>query len=119
MARLKTLNIIKAMKNLLLCLCLVGTYFTSLQAADTTRREVSQLKDLFEYLYKNQMFNGSVGVKVKDEVIFKHGYGWGNADLKTPMLASSQTEIASVSKHFTATAILLLRDEGELALQDD
>lgn len=107
-------------RNMILLLLLVMGYLNPTQAADTTAQNaVKQLEDLFDYLYENEMFNGSVGVRMHGEIIFKRGYGWGNADLGTPMTPASQTEIASVSKHFTATAIMMLRNAGKLTLDDN
>ncbi|WP_170845747.1 serine hydrolase domain-containing protein [Parapedobacter composti] len=78
-----------------------------------------QLEALFTYLHEHDMFNGAVAVKDQGKLIFRAGFGVGNFETGTPFLPQSQTEIASVSKQFTATAIMLLRDEGKLRLDDD
>lgn len=46
---------------------------------------------------------------------------WGSADLEhgTPITPATIFEAGSVSKQFTAAAVLLLVDEGKLALTDD
>ncbi len=45
-------------------------------------------------------------------------YGEANVELGAPVLRDSVFELASLTKSFTAAAILLLRDEGKLALDD-
>lgn len=94
-------------------------YFPGISQQPSKEQVVQQLDQLFDYLYKNDMFNGGVGVRYKGEIIFKKGYGKGNFETGTPFTPASQTEIASVSKHFTATAILMLWKDGKLRLDDD
>ncbi|WP_210421061.1 serine hydrolase domain-containing protein [Lacipirellula limnantheis] len=52
------------------------------------------------------------------QVVFQHGFGL--ADVANNVLCTPQTNfrMASVSKQFTATAILLLVDQGKLSLDD-
>lgn len=52
-----------------------------------------------------------------DEVIAK-GYGWADSELGVPVEAHSRFRVGSVSKSFTAAAVLLLRDRGVLELDE-
>src|SRR3954465_6241993 len=52
------------------------------------------------------------------EVVFEHAYGVIDVDSKTPCTPATNFRIASVSKQFTATAVMLLLDRGKLALDD-
>lgn len=53
------------------------------------------------------------------EVVFKHAWGVRRHDRPDePCTATSNFRLASVSKHFTATAIMLLVDRGVLQLDD-
>lgn len=63
-------------------------------------------------------FNGNVLVADKGEIIFQKSYGFADFDSKRMLNDSSVFELASVSKQFTATAILLLKDKGKLKLTD-
>jgi CubicO group peptidase (beta-lactamase class C family) len=63
-------------------------------------------------------FNGNVLVAENGEVTFKKSYGYSNFDSNRLLNDSSVFELASVSKQFTATAILLLYDKGKLKLTD-
>lgn len=63
-------------------------------------------------------FNGNVLVAENGETIFQHSFGMADFDSKRPLNDSSVFELASVSKQFTATAILLLKDKGKLKLTD-
>jgi CubicO group peptidase (beta-lactamase class C family) len=52
------------------------------------------------------------------KVVFEHAYGVADVDSKTPCAPSTNFRIASVSKQFTATAVMLLGDHGKLSLDD-
>lgn len=74
-----------------------------------------------EYLtgqFKHFKFNGNVLVAEKGEIILQKSYGYADFDSKRVLNDSSVFELASVSKQFTATAILLLKDKGKLKLTD-
>src|SRR5687768_16098165 len=57
-------------------------------------------------------------VKGKDTLLFK-GYGNANIEWNVPMPADAMFELGSIMKQFTAVAVLTLRDEGKLSLDDD
>lgn len=63
-------------------------------------------------------FNGNVLVAEKGKVIFQKSYGYADFDTKRLLNDSSVFELASISKQFTATAILLLKDKNKLKLTD-
>lgn len=52
------------------------------------------------------------------KIIFRHGYGLADAENNTPVTPQTNFRIASITKQFTATAIMLLVDEGKLSLDD-
>jgi CubicO group peptidase (beta-lactamase class C family) len=52
------------------------------------------------------------------EVVFQKGFGVANVETKVPCTPQTNFRMASVSKQFTATAILLLVDQGKLSLDD-
>ncbi|MFB9054026.1 serine hydrolase domain-containing protein [Formosa undariae] len=83
---------------------------------DTVQNDT--LDRYFSKLYEAKMFNGAVAVKRKGKLIFKKGYGIANLEQQTPFLPNTSLEIASVSKQFTATAILLLQQDDKLKVTD-
>jgi CubicO group peptidase (beta-lactamase class C family) len=57
---------------------------------------------------------------IKDgKVIYQRGYGLANLDHDIPIAPATVFHVASVSKQFTAMAILLLAQQGKLALDDE
>ena len=67
-----------------------------------------------------QLVVGSVIAVVKgnDTLLFK-AYGKADVEWNVPMHVDAMFEIGSIAKQFTAVAILQLRDEGKLSLDDD
>lgn len=63
-------------------------------------------------------FSGSVLVARGDEVLFSKGYGYADVEWKIPNTPQTRFRIASMTKSFVATAILMLREEGKLTLED-
>lgn len=60
----------------------------------------------------------SFGLVVDGQLIYKNSYGYTDVEKKIPATSSSLFRIASMSKSFTCMAILKLRDEGKLDLDD-
>ena len=57
---------------------------------------------------------------IKDgKIIYKRGYGMADLDHDIPINTETVFHVASISKQFTAAAILLLAQEQKLSLDDD
>ena len=61
----------------------------------------------------------AVGVSRGGKPVFEQGYGMANLETGTPIRPTSIFHVASVSKQFTAAAILLLERDRKLSLDDD
>lgn len=61
----------------------------------------------------------NIGVVQDGEFIHKAGYGLANLELDVELNGSQIHRMASVSKQFTAMAVLLLADEGKINLDKD
>jgi CubicO group peptidase (beta-lactamase class C family) len=77
-----------------------------------------EVKDYFSTLTKNDVFYGSVLVSKSGENIFSNSYGYSNVDKNEKINERSQFPIASLSKTFTAVAVLQLKQKGKLNLDD-
>lgn len=62
--------------------------------------------------------SASIAVVRGGEIVYENAYGDGRIDPKTPAKPSMRYAIGSVSKQFTAAAILMLAEEGKLSLDD-
>jgi len=63
-------------------------------------------------------FMGAVLVARDGQVLFRQAYGTADVATGAPNRISSRFRLASVSKQFTAAAILKLQDEGRLSIDD-
>ena len=62
---------------------------------------------------------GAAVIVIRDgKVVHQKGYGLADVDAKTPITTSTTFDLASVSKQFTAMAIMLLAERGKLAYTD-
>ena len=71
-----------------------------------------------DYAVKNHFPGIAFGLVVDDKVVFTGNQGYTDIDQQIPVTSSSLFRIASMTKSFTAMAILKLRDEGKLNLDD-
>ena len=91
---------------------------------DPGRRDklVAALPEVARYLAeevkKMELPGAAVGVVIDGELVHAEGFGFRDAEAKAPVDADSVFRIASMTKSFTAMAILRLRDEGRLGLDD-
>ncbi|OYT10704.1 MAG: serine hydrolase [Bacteroidetes bacterium 4572_112] len=67
---------------------------------------------------KHHGFNGSVLIAKRNEIVFKGDYGIADFSNKTKLDTSYSYQLASVSKQFTAAAIVLLQQQGKLQFDD-
>jgi CubicO group peptidase (beta-lactamase class C family) len=61
----------------------------------------------------------AVGVYRAGRMVFAKGYGMADLERRVPITPRTVFDIGSVSKQFTAAAIVLLAQQGKLSLDDD
>lgn len=84
------------------------------QTADTIR-----LIDNIFSQWNNATPGVAVAVERGGEVLYNKAFGLANLEYNVPNTTETIFEAGSVSKQFTAAAILLLAKEGKLSLDDD
>ena len=75
---------------------------------------------IHEYLTRATAFgfSGSVLVAREGEVVLHAGYGEADRDAGVPVTPETVFDIGSITKQFTAAAILALEEEGKLRVED-
>ncbi|HEX6170480.1 MAG TPA: serine hydrolase domain-containing protein, partial [Chitinophagaceae bacterium] len=96
---------------ILLNACLVGK-------AQSWQDTVSQIEKLFAR-YKPGKPGAQLAISRNGKIIFSKAWGMADLEHNVPLTTESITEAGSVSKQFTAAAILLLEQQGKLSLDDD
>lgn len=61
----------------------------------------------------------ALGVSHRDQVVLERGWGMAELEHRVPITPATIFEGGSVSKQFTAAAVLLLAQQGKLSLDDD
>lgn len=89
---------------------------TIMQLATSKAGEL--IDSFYQKRCKNDGFNGCVMVAKDGQPIYSAAFGYGNYIDKDTLTLHSSIQLASVSKTFTATAILLLVEQGVLSLDD-
>ena len=86
----------------------------------TTRSDdiPGRLSSYMDAATKVGKFSGSVLVAKDGKVLFAKGYGLANAEHEIPNTPETKFRLGSITKMFTATAILILQDRGKLKVDD-
>jgi CubicO group peptidase (beta-lactamase class C family) len=88
--------------------------------ADANAHTKAELIDhLLRTLDEKGKFNGVVLVSENSKVIYKKGFGHANYEEKKSNHVQSCFRLGSVTKQFTAMAIMILSDRGKLSYEDD
>ena len=77
----------------------------------------------FDKLLSAQFKPGETGcaalVAIKGQIVYKKAFGMANLELNVPMQPDMVFRVGSITKQFTAIAILQLMEQGKLSLQDE
>ena len=94
---------------------------TCLQAQATTpaTSKQQQVDALFARWNKTDTPGAAVEVSKDGKVIYRHAFGMADIEQGRPNTPTTPFHVASLSKQFTAFAVLLLAQDGKLSLDDD
>lgn len=104
-----------------LALAAATNHVTRLRAADALEvREALVKLDIWleGQRLKNDLPGFSVGVVHDQELIWSKGYGYADVTNKIPATDQTLYRVASITKTFTATAVMQLVEQGKLSLED-
>ncbi|MGK7888226.1 MAG: serine hydrolase domain-containing protein [Leptolyngbyaceae cyanobacterium] len=87
-----------------------------MQDFSTTSFPVTHLQAILDTETRSHQFSGVVLIQQGDRTLFKATCGYANRVWKMPNQINTRFRLASVSKLFTAVAILQLVDAGQLTL---
>jgi CubicO group peptidase (beta-lactamase class C family) len=82
------------------------------------QQALQQIDSLVNDQYNLHEMQGNVLVASKGKVVYKHSFGYADVAGKVLMNEQATFHLASVSKIFTAVAILQLKEKGKLKLDD-
>ena len=102
------------MKNLIYALFVVILFYNQIAAQSASQK----LNDFFSASGNPVFFNGNVLVAENGKIIYQKSFGYADIAKKILNAENSTFQTASVSKIFTSTAVLQLKDKGKLKLTD-
>ncbi len=76
------------------------------------------MQALAQTLQEKDVFNGAWLYAEKGEIVSKGALGFRDAEDKLPITEDTIFQLASISKTFTGTAVMLLVRQGKLSLED-
>lgn len=85
---------------------------------DSTKEVSHKLDSLLSRINKRHDFHGAILVAKNQKILYNNQVGFADFKKKTPLNEESAFQLASVSKQFTAAAIMLLNERGEIKLTD-
>jgi CubicO group peptidase (beta-lactamase class C family) len=109
------------MMRFLALILLTGTF--SMAMAQSPKPEEKDLGAAIDELVKKTYRAGEPGaavIVVKDgKTVFRKGYGMANMELGVPIEPDMIFRLGSITKQFTAVAILMLAEQGKLSISDE
>lgn len=96
---------------LILCLVL-------LSPLGALAQDIERMDEIVRAQSDGMRFMGSVLVSRGGETLFERSYGYANLEWEIPNTRETKFRIGSITKQFTAAAILLLEERGRLDLDD-
>jgi CubicO group peptidase (beta-lactamase class C family) len=98
--------------------CLLLILFSGLTTISQAQNKSARLDSLFTALFNQHEFNGNVLIAENGKAVYHRSFGYADVGLKQLNTAETAFNLASVSKTFTAVAILQLKQRGKLNLDD-
>jgi len=99
------------------CLLVISMLATAPVAAQNPTTE--QIDSVFAEFDRPGSVGCALGIAQNGEFLYKNGYGYANLDWDVPITPTTVFYVGSVSKQFTAAAVVLLSQEGKLSLDED
>lgn len=122
MIRINRILVLTAVTSLLsaatLCVNSQSPAFGSGGASSQAPSTVSRMEEIVQDSVSRKVFMGTVLVARGDEILLDKGYGFANLELDVPDTPSTKFRLGSVTKQFTAAAIMLLQERGKLSVDD-
>ena len=119
--QMRNWNSVKRLLSALALTLLLGLSSSGMaQSAGASGKDLAiVINDTLTQTYKPSEPGASVVVVKDGKVIFRKGYGMANLELGVPVEPDMIFRLGSVTKQFTAVAILILAEQGKLSLDDE
>jgi CubicO group peptidase (beta-lactamase class C family) len=107
------------MKIITLVLALSFQFHVAFTQQKDNKQLTADLDKMLSEQFKTNETGATALVSRNGQIIYKKAFGMANLELNVPMQADNVFRIGSMTKQFTAVAILQLMEQGKLNLQDE
>lgn len=98
------------------CLLILHTAFAQVNRSDT--QIASEIERYMKSAVEFERFTGAILVARDGKPIVSKGYGLANVEHDAPNTPKTVFRLASLTKQFTATSIMMLQERGKLNIND-
>lgn len=109
-ASLHTKNIMK------ICLIIGITFLTIESSAQND--EVGLIDSMVSHYHENGMFNGTILIASEKEIVYHKSLGFAHHDNEKILDKNTPICLASITKQFTAAAIMILKNQNKIKYSD-
>ncbi|MDT4895521.1 MAG: hypothetical protein QOH25_598 [Acidobacteriota bacterium] len=102
----------------LLVLCLLFVVTCAAQTSLSSQELTTRVDEYVNALVKQNRFSGAILLAREGKILLSKGYGMANLEDGTPNTPQTKFRLGSITKQFTAAAILKLQEQGKLNVQD-
>jgi CubicO group peptidase (beta-lactamase class C family) len=79
---------------------------------------IARLDNWLTQVSRDNLFSGSVLIAQRGNVLLSKGYGQADREKNTPNTSQTRFRLASITKQFTAMAVMILEAQGKLRVED-
>ena len=101
-----------------LCLFVFQSASAQNAAAVSDKQIMAKIDEYMKSAVEVERFSGSILVARNGQAIVSKSYGMANVELDVPNTPNTVFRLASLTKQFTATAVLMLQERGKLNVND-
>jgi CubicO group peptidase (beta-lactamase class C family) len=81
-------------------------------------KKIEQIDSLMKWSNQIGVFNGNVLISKNDKIIYQKSFGFTDVTKKKKLNADYRFNIGSITKEFSAVALMQLQEQGKLQLDD-
>lgn len=109
---------IEFISSVIIFISLIGSINLQAQEKSKIPGLDNYISNIFGILQIDTMPGASVLVSRNGNIIYQKGFGYADIEKKIPVTPDTKFKIGSISKQFTAVAILKLQEEGKMKIED-
>jgi CubicO group peptidase (beta-lactamase class C family) len=99
-------------------LCLMLAVGCAAQTGRGGQQLAARVDEYVNSLVKQNRFSGAILLAREGKVLLSKGYGMASLEMEIPNTPQTKFRLGSLTKQFTAAAILKLQEQGKLSVQD-